>query len=168
VRRVLAVAALAFLAACYPELDWREFTWPQGRFSVLLPGRPAHGWREVALAGRAVRMDMVSVQIKGLAFGVAYADLPADADPMRVINESRDALIRNISGRITTEHAVEIDGARGIEFEAEGATQEARMRLAARILVGAGRFYQIVFVGREERAAAVDTALFLGSFKLVK
>ena len=39
------------------------------------------------------------------------------------------------------------------------------MRLAARVLVTGERFYQVVVVGREDRAGAADTALFLGSFK---
>jgi hypothetical protein len=139
----------------------------QGRFAVLMPGKPARQSREIALAGNATRMDMLSVQVSGMAFGVGSADLPAEADVGRIVSEGRDALLRNITGKLIAERPIEIAGARGIEFEAEGATQDVRMRLAARVMVGGTRFYQVVFIGREERAATVDTGLFLRSFRLL-
>jgi len=165
--RWLAPLAAALLAACYPELDWREFVWPDGKFAVLFPGKPALESRDIAFAGSTLRMDMLSVQVSGMAFGVGYADLPASADPARAIAEGRDALLRNIGGRTTVERAVELPGARGLEFEAEGAAQEAKMRLAARVLVGSARYYQVVFIGRAERAGAVDAGLFLNSFRVL-
>ena len=40
VRASLAALALALLAACYPELDWREFRSDEGRFvaQVIVDG----------------------------------------------------------------------------------------------------------------------------------
>lgn len=166
-RRGLAILAVALLSGCYPELDWREFGSPEGRFAVLLPGKPTHESREVILAGITTQMDMFSVNVPGMAFGIGYADLPPGAEPVRAVAGGRDALLRNISGRITAERELELHGARGVEFEAVGTARDAPMRLAARVLVGGGRFYQVVFVGREDRAGAADTALFLSSFKLL-
>ena len=166
-RRFAAVAVLC-LAACSAELDWREFTSPEGRFAVMLPGRPARDSREVTLAGAKAPMHMTSVQVSGMAFGVGYADLPPGADAERVIAEGRDALVRNIGGRVTAERPIALDGARGIEFEAEGSAQGAIMRISARIAVADDRFYQVVFVGRAERAAEVDPTLFPGSFRVLR
>lgn len=166
--RRLAVAALLCLAACAPELDWREFTSPEGRFAVMLPGRPVRDSREVPLAGAKVPLHMTSVQVSGMAFGVGYADLPPGADAARVIAEGRDALVRNIGGRVTAERPVALDGARGIEFQADGSAQGAAMRVAARVAVVGDRFYQVVFVGRAERADEVDPTLFPGSFRVLR
>jgi len=156
------------LAACSPELDWRELTSPEGRFAVMLPGRPARDSREVALAGTKVPMHMTSVQLSGMAFGIGYADLPPGVNAERVVAEGRDALVRNIGGHVTAERPIALDGARGIEFQAEGSAQGAAMRISARIAIAGDRFYQVVFVGRAERAGEVDPTLFPGSFRVLR
>jgi len=167
VRRFAAAAVLG-LAACSAELDWREFTSADGRFAVLLPGKPARAAREVTLAGAKAPLHMTSVQVAGMAFGVGYADLPPGADPARILAEGRDALVRNIGGRVTAERALDLDGARGIEFEADGTAQGAAMHVAARLVVAGDRYYQAVLIARAERAAEVDPTLFPGSFRLVR
>jgi hypothetical protein len=167
VRRAVAIVALALLAACYAELDWREVTSPEGRFAVLLPGKPTRDVRTIMLAGAAVKMHMYAVQVAGMAFGVGYADLPQDVDAAQALIEGRDALVRNIAGQISREQDAEAQGVRGLEFEATGTSDGAPMRLAARIFADGGRFYQVVLIGRAEPAARVDTALYLGSFKLL-
>jgi hypothetical protein len=165
--RCLAAAAALGLAACAPELDWREFSSPEGRFAVMLPGRPAHVAREVPLAGAKVPMHMASVQVTGMAFGVGYADLPPGTDAARAIAESRDALVRNIGGRVTAERPVALAGARGIDFDAEGAAQGTPMRIAGRMVIAGERFYQVALIARAERAAEVDPTLFPGSFRIL-
>jgi hypothetical protein len=167
VRRAVAIVALALLAACYAELDWREVTSPEGQFAVLLPGKATRDTRIITLAGAAVKMQMYAVQVSGMAFGVAYADLPQGVDAPRAVIEGRDALVRNIAGQITGERDVEVQGIRGLEFEATGASDGEPMRLAARVFAGDGRFYQVALIGRAEPTARVDTALYLGSFKLL-
>ena len=167
VSRFAALAVLG-LAACSPELDWREFTSPEGRFAVMLPGRPARDSRDITLAGAKTPMHMTSVQMSGMAFGVGYADLPPGVDAARVVAEGRDALVRNIGGRVTAERPIALDGGRGIEFQAEGSVQGAPMRISGRIAIAGERFYQVVFVGRAERAGEVDPTLFPGSFRVLR
>jgi hypothetical protein len=164
---MLAVAAL-WLAACAPELDWRELTSPDGRFAVMLPGRPAREAREVALANAKVTLHMTAVQMSGMAFGVGYADFPPGTDPERAIAESRDALVRNIAGRVTAERPVVIEGGRGIEFQAEGSVQGTAMRISARLAVAGDRLYQVALIARAERASEVDPTLFPGSFRILR
>ena len=163
---ILALAAAVAVAACYPELDWREFTSPEGRFTVMLPGKPARESRELVLAGNPTTMHMVAAHAPEMAFGVGYADLPPGADPGRAIQEGRVALLRNIDGVVMAERA--LNGATGLEFEAEGAAEGKPMRLAARVLVAGNRYYQVVLVARSARAGEVDRALFPGSFRLIQ
>ena len=162
---VLALAAALALAACYAELDWREFTSPEGRFTVMLPSKPARESRELVLAGSPTTMHMVSAHATEMAFGVGYADLPPGTDPKRAIDEGRAALLRNIGGVVIAERA--LDGVTGVGFEAEGAAEGNPMRLAARVLVSGDRYYQVVLVARAARADEVDRALFPGSFRLI-
>src|SRR5262245_38457648 len=112
--RWLPALAAVLLASCYPTLDWREVTSAEGKFSVLLPRKPARDVRAVAFAGYSVRMEMYAAQVSGMAFGVGYADLPSGADPDRMVRAGCDALVRNIAGTITNERAITINGAHGI------------------------------------------------------
>jgi hypothetical protein len=163
---ILALAVALALAACYSELDWREFTSPEGGFTVMLPSKPARESRELVLAGSPATMHMISAHAPEMAFGVGYADLPPSTDPGRTVDEGRVALLRNIGGVVIAERA--LDGVTGVEFEAEGAAEGNPMRLAARVLVSGNRYYQVVLVARSARAGEVDRALFPGSFKLIQ
>ena len=170
-RRVAWTCLLAItlvLAACYPDLDWREVTSASGGYAVLMPAKPEHLQREVAVGGILLTMSMDSVQKEGIAFGAAYADIPAQYSRYQtLLDAARDALLRNIDGRITSEREVVVDGAAGHEFYAEGTMGKKQMRLAARVLIAGHRFYQVVCVGQSERLATADVALFLNSFRLL-
>ena len=103
-----------------------------------------------------------------MAFGVAYADIPA-VHPRHgeLLAAVRDALARNIDGRITADREVTVDAAAGHEFYAQGNVNGRPMLLAARLLIAGSRYYQVVFVGQGGRLANADVDLFLGSFRLL-
>jgi len=164
------VAALALLvAACYPELDWREVTSARGGYSVLMPAKPEEVSREVALGGVSLTMTMSSVRRDGMAFGAAYADISdGSVRDAQLLAAARDALVRNIAGRVTVDREISIGGAAGREFYADGMVDGKALRIAARVLVAGHRFYQVAFVGPADRLAQSDLDLFLGSFRLLR
>jgi hypothetical protein len=167
--RMLAVFGAALLiSGCSAELDWRELHWEDGKLKVMLPGRPAKSEREVVLGGQKMAMQMLQTQKSGMAFGVAYAPLPG-GDPAALLTDARDALLRNIEGQLLTEREVEVRGASGLarEFTGEGVVAGTPMLVAARVVATNGRFYQVIFVGRKDRAADVDLPLYLGSLTIV-
>jgi len=167
--RPFAAAVALLVSACYPTLDWREVASASGGYSVLMPAKPEHAQREIVVGGVALAMSMASVRRDGMAFGAAYADIPAGyARPAELLAAARDALVRNIDGRITSAHEVTIDGAAGLEFSADGHVGERLMRLAARVFVANSRFYQVAVVGQRDRLADADIRLFLGSFRLLR
>jgi hypothetical protein len=156
------------LAGCYPDLDWREVSSAEGGYAVLLPAKPERASREVAIGGRRLLLNMASVRKEGMAFGVAYAALPAaTADLDKLLADARDALVRNIGGHLTTDHTLYIGGHPAREFVAEGTAEGEPMRLAARVLATNDRFYQVVFVGRGKRGAESEVSMFLESFRLL-
>lgn len=163
----LAVLALAtaLLAACYPELDWRELQWRDGNFAIMFPARPKEVTREVRLGGAVLELHMVSAEVDDMAFGVAYADLPAGVDADVLLATARDGLVRNVNGRVVEEQPVSLPGLNGHAFRAEGRAADRDMVVAARVLTGNGRFYQVLFVGPRARAEEVDLDFYLGSFK---
>lgn len=167
IARVFVLALALLVAACYPEFDWREVTSAGGRYTVLMPAQPEHAQREVVVGGVALALSMASVRNEGMAFGAAYAEIPDGyARWAELPAAARDALVRNIDGQITADREVNIDGAAGREFFADGSVDGKPMRLAARVFTGGPRFYQVVFVGRSDRLSEADVELFLGSFRL--
>jgi hypothetical protein len=168
IRALAALAAALVLAGCSAELDWRELHWEDANLKVMLPGRPAKSGREIALGGEKLSMQMLQTQMNGMAFGVAYSPLPP-GDPNALLLLARDALLRNIDGTLLTEREVDVRGtaAMGREFTGEGTVAGTPMLVAARVVAANGRFYQVVFVGRKDRAERVDLPLYLGSLTLV-
>lgn len=164
----ILVALGLLVAACSAELDWRELHWEDGKLRVMLPGKPTKSTRDVVLGGERVGMHMLQTQMTGMAFGIAYAPLPP-GDPAALLAHARDALLRNIDGKLVTEREVEVRGAssQGREFTGEGVVAGTPMVVAARVVAANGRFHQIVFVGRKDRAAGVDLPLYLGSLTLL-
>ncbi|HSD42943.1 MAG TPA: hypothetical protein VLD36_13880 [Burkholderiales bacterium] len=168
IRRLLTGLGTALLlAGCSAELDWRELHWEDGKLKVMLPGRPTKSEREVVLGGERMALHMLQAQKSGMAFGIAYAPLPA-GDPGALLTAARDALLRNIDGKLLTEREVEVRGATGParEFTGEGVVAGTPMVVAARVVAANGRFYEVVFVGRKDRAEEVDLPLYLGSLTL--
>jgi len=166
-RALLAALALTLLAACYPELDWREFRSDEGRFVVLLPDKPSLQSGTIALAGETATMHMHVVQKEDAVFGVGYADLPPTLSSDRAIAAARDALVANIGGKLSRDDALKLNGSPGRDIRAEGRVRDRDYLLAARLYVVGTRLYQIDFIGSRKVAERADLDLFLGSFKLV-
>jgi hypothetical protein len=167
-KKLLLIAATLLIAACYAEMDWRELYWEEGRVKAMLPAKPAKMGREVVIAGVTVPMEMLQVQLNGMAFGVAYAPVPG-RDPVKALAGARDVLVNNIDGRLTEDREVEVPGAvgKGREFRAEGVVAGTPMLLAGRVATDGERLFEVVFVGRKDKAEKVDLDLFLGSLRVV-
>ena len=104
---LMLAAVCAALAACTPELDWRELSVPEGRFAVLLPGKAQREARTLNTAAGALTMTMYACSLKQGSMAVAYTDYPAAAlaaDHGRAqLDAARDALLRNIGGSVRSE-----------------------------------------------------------------
>jgi hypothetical protein len=63
------------LAACTPELNWRDVR-PQGAGLIMqMPCRPVHQVRTLRLAERTVAMHVHACDCAGMTFGVGWADV---------------------------------------------------------------------------------------------
>lgn len=169
---LILFAACAALAACTPELDWRELSVPEGRYSVLLPGKARSESRTLATASGAVVMTMHAYSLKRGTMGVAYTDYPpaalAASGAREQMDAARDTLMRNISGGVRSEEGVIIDGISGRQIYAEGHAGADEVILKARFVVAGSRLYQIAYVGAKDGVAMADVDMFLTSFKLLK
>lgn len=167
-RGLLLACAALLLAACAPELDWREVAVPEAHFSVLLPGRAQRESRTLDTAAGALTMTLYASSLKQGTMGVAYTDYPARtlaAERGRAaVDAARDALLRNIGATAHSEQEVRIAGEPGREIYAEGRAGV----LKARFVVAGDRLYEIAYVGTRGSVAMADIDLFLTSFKLLR
>lgn len=145
---------------------------PEGRFSVLLPGKARSESRTLILSSAKVVMTMHAVSLERGTLGVAYTDFPPAAlaaeRTREQVNAARDTLLRNISGSVKSEEDVAVDGISGRQVHAEGSAGADYMILKARFVVVGSRLYQIAYVGAKDGLAMADVDMFLTSFKLLK
>ena len=167
----ILVAVCAALAACAPELDWRELSVPEGRFAVLLPGKAQHESRTLNTAAGALTMTMYAFSLKQGSMGVAYTDYPAAAlaaeHGREQLDAARDALLRNIGGGVRSEEDISIEGFPGRQVYAEGQAGAQGVLLKARFVAVGNRLYQIAYIGAKDGVAMADVDMFLTSFKLL-
>lgn len=161
---ITALLCALLLSACYEALDWREWHSEDGSFMLLMPAKPKRFERELNIGDTKLQLNMLSAESDGLAFGLGYAEIPAETS-LSLVKDARDALLRNIHGQIVEERLIEVGEAKGMEFRATGQSGDIPMLMAARVLRDKQRFYQIVFVGRRDRAEKIDIPFFLESFK---
>jgi hypothetical protein len=77
--RCLSTLLAAALLACSPALNWREVRFDGGvPLRMLLPCKPDRAERELAMAGQAVRMQMIGCEADGATFAVSHVRV-ADA-----------------------------------------------------------------------------------------
>jgi len=164
IRAVLAFCLALALAACAPELDWREVSVAEGGFAVLLPGRAQRESRTIDTAAGPLTMTLYAHSLKRWTMGVAYTDLPAAQQANAQLDAARDALLRNIGASKREEQAVQIGGLPGRQLYAEGV---GGARLSARFLVSGTRLYQIAYVSAGDALPLADIDMFLASFRLL-
>jgi hypothetical protein len=162
------ITVCAALAACAPELDWRELSVPEGRFTVLLPGKAQRESRTFNTAAGALLMTMHACSLKQGTMGVSYTDYPAEeaaaGRSREHVDAARDALLRNIGASVHSEEEVPVADLPGRQVYAEG---RDGAQLKARFVVAGSRLYQIAYVGTRDGLPMADIDMFLTSFKLL-
>ena len=109
-----AICALALLlAACTPELDWREVRPAGTSVQGLMPCKPASHARRVTLAGAEVEMTLYACRAADATWAIAHADI---ADPARVtpaLDELAASAQRNVGAAVapsSTSQAAAVPG----------------------------------------------------------
>ncbi len=106
---------------------WQEFRSAEGRFRVLLPGRPAVRKQNVPSPAGPVPDTVCELNTDALSVGVRFADFdgPAQKDfPLdRVIDSGRNDLVKALGGRVVRERNWIAAGARARELVIDSARQ---------------------------------------------
>ena len=72
------LAALVFLSACSPKLDWRTVQSPQERYTALFPGKPDKLDRRIPYLDQEFLQVLEAVKIDDDIYSVSTIQLPAN------------------------------------------------------------------------------------------
>jgi hypothetical protein len=109
-----------FLTTAFAQTEWKEFTFPEGNFRVLLPENPQQ------------QMDtersrhQFSVTAGTESYGVEYADQTRETDWERAVNGERDAIVSRLAGSVIDEKRTSVEGypGKGIRFVGQNTSGE--------------------------------------------
>ena len=73
-----ALAALVFLIACSPKLDWRTVQSPQERYTALFPGKPDKIERRIPYLDQELLQTLEAAKIDDDIYSVSTIQLPAN------------------------------------------------------------------------------------------
>jgi hypothetical protein len=150
------------LAACTPELDWREVRPAGTSVQLLMPCKPASHARRVALAGAEVEMTLHACRAADATWAIAHADV---ADPARVsaaLDELARAAQRNLGAATGIAQAAAVPGmtpnASARLWRIEGRLSDGRAVTQTVVLFAhATRIVQASVIAERGDAAALAT-----------
>jgi hypothetical protein len=160
----------------YNANAWKEYSSPQGQFTVMLPGTPTESDKSFDTPyGRAEAREYV---LRTSAYySIFYTIFPFDIERKpevlnRFLNNTRDNSVTRINGKVLVETDISLDGHPGRMMKV--ATPDGTIIRSKKIAVG-NRLYQII-VATPKELLAPDSGLFdesratkfLDSFKLAK
>ncbi|HET9976126.1 MAG TPA: hypothetical protein VFQ20_01720 [Burkholderiaceae bacterium] len=157
------------LAACTPELDWREVRPAGTAVLALMPCKPASHARRVTLAGAEVEMTLHACRAADATWAIAHADL---ADPARVtsaLDELAQAAQRNVGAATATAQPSAVPGMTpnpsARRWRIEGRLADGRAVVETVVLFAHGtRVVQASVIA--ERADAAAPATFVESLRV--
>jgi hypothetical protein len=164
--RMASLLILAgLLAACSPELNWREVHASDGTYTVLMPAKPAAHSRKLALGAIQTEMTLRGAEAAEVSYviGVATLDSPAHAEQAQQAMQA--GMLRNIGAATHQARTVLVDKLPMTELIAGGKSPAGQpLTLHARFATRGTRAYQAVVLGPASRFNVEAAQTFLESF----
>lgn len=148
---------------------WQQFTSPQGKFMVLMPGKPKQVKQAYQTPLGVINSQGFSVEKygKNVAYFVAYSDFPINLSPNnsnQILSWAGKGILGGVNGKLISQRSFKLQGFPGREFTylATSGIFKHRMYLVNR------RLYQVVVVTSKEQQKylAKSNVGFLNSFRL--
>jgi hypothetical protein len=144
---------------------FEEFRSDEGRFTVLMPGKPELQ-NQVTPVGK-INMVMYMAGTNNASCAVAYADYPAQlidsTDPQKMLEGAKNGALKNIKGRLISETSIDFHGLPAKEVRIE---IQNKAFATARFILASPRFYEIMFIASEDKGHEQDITKFFDSFTI--
>jgi hypothetical protein len=163
-RKIAVTLAVAFLlpAAGCKKPEFQEFSPPDGRFKVLLPGSP----RKEERNDQGIQFTMYLTRHFGEEYGVGYADVP----PGRPVdlNGAVTGMAQKVAGSNTssTGGTEFVNGAMSGWREFEITATKPQGFASGRVVHARGRLFIVLAIGKEHKLSHPDVRKFVDSFRL--
>ncbi len=72
----ILIAAIACLAACSPQLDWRVVQSPQERYTALFPGKPEKIQRKITYQDQELLQTLEALKIEDDIYSISVTQIP--------------------------------------------------------------------------------------------
>ena len=154
--KILVLITL-LLTVAFSQTAWKEFTSPQGNFSVSFPGTPQKQ------TGAERNLHEFSAKTDSESYGLAYADYPTGVNWADAVNEERDTVVKHFGGKVIDEQRTSIEGYPGkyVRFARPNAIGELAI-----YFVG-NRIYVLHALAPKSDQRPQNFSQFLNSFRLL-
>ena len=146
--------------------QWREYTSPEGKFSILLPGAPTTGYRPIGKGSSSSVTYVVNLQNPDSAYIIAYFDVPYRvANPKateKLLDDTRDRVVDMYSLKLEDEQKISHQNypARSLNMRDQGGK-----RFLTRIVLVKQRVYHVSLVPYNSGYNVRDIDKYFESFK---
>ena len=154
--KILALTAL-FLTPAFAQTEWKEFTYVEGNFRILVPETP----QKQIVAER--NLHQFSATLGAESYGLSYADFPPSTDWENTVNSERDSITNNLSGSVVDEKRTSLEGYPGKWTRFVG--QNTNGELA--IYFVESRVYVLHAFAPKSASRPENFSTFLNSFRLL-
>jgi hypothetical protein len=157
-RYCISFAAIFFLAACSPKLDWRVVQSPQERYTALFPGKPEKIQRRIAYQDQELLQTLEALKIEDDIYSISATQLPITQSALlpKLLSQLQANLLaraKDTGGQVMIEDVLYQTSARQkqaskdylIQFKSNGTNEQwMRVRWITRVAVdGSFWVYQI-------------------------
>jgi len=154
--KTLALTTL-FLTTAFAQTGWKEFTFAEGNFRILVPETP----QQQIVAERNLRQFSTTAGAE--SYGLAYTDYPPNTDWESTVNSERDSVVNGLRGSVIDEKRTSVEGYPGkwIRFVGENTNGELTI-----YFVG-NRLYVLHAFAPKSAPRPENFSTFLNSFRLL-
>ncbi|MFW9257229.1 hypothetical protein [Nostoc sp. CALU 546] len=153
--------------------QWKLYTPPDGRFSILMPGSPNRNTQSQKTYMGEINLEIFVAEPpkQQVAYIVAYNDFPYSygemADPQAVLNNARDMALKTTKSNLISQRNIRSSNnhpGKEIEYiNSGGKITKSRMYVAE------GRLYQVMAITtkKQQKTLAKTITGYLNSFHVV-
>jgi len=164
----IVVCAVIYISMGNDKLaPFQEFRSNDGRFTVLMPGKPEVRNEAMDMPFGKVNTITYMASSRKVGCAVAYTDYPAllikSTDPQKLLEGAKNGAIKNVSGRLVSETSIDFHGlpARDVVIEIPN-----KALVTARFILVSPRFYELMFFATTDKSHEQDISQFFNSFKI--
>ena len=152
------------------EPTWKEFSSPEGRFSVLLPGTPTKTTQKVNSDLGVITLYLFTFNQENISYNVTCSDYPESIFKIKSIDkfldDYRDGAVAGVRGKLVSETKISLGTYPGREVIIE--VNDGRILACIRFYMVKTRLYQVSVATQKENPQLTNVTRFLESFKLLE